>query len=128
MIKRVTKIADASDNFLSIHDAPDGIVFCLHTHKLDVFVQLWENKTTSKLGIPDLSLVTVKQMMNELKKRENISFAFVMTENTGLNNILLEASGNPTYICGLLSRASSLATKFADKDITYYHNEGDKNG
>ena len=31
----------------------------------------------------------------------------------------LEASGNPTFICGLLARATNLAAKYADKDINY---------
>ena len=71
------------------------------------------------LGIPDLSIVTVKQMIEELTTRENISFAFVMYDHSLPNNMTLEASGNPTFICGLLARATNLAAKYADKDINY---------
>jgi hypothetical protein len=63
-------------------------------------------------------------MMHELKKRQNISFVFVMSENLNVSNITLEASGNPTYLCGLLARGQHLANKFAEKDIKY-HQEGE---
>ena len=125
LISKITKTCDESDNFLSLHHEKEGIVFCIHKHKLNLFIDIWENKTTlTKYGTPDLSLVTTKQMMNELKKRQNISFVFIMTDNVNSNNIVLEASGNPTYLCGLLARGQHLANKFAEKDIKY-HNDDD---
>jgi hypothetical protein len=126
LIKKITKTCDESDNFLSIHYDKDGIVFCIHNHKLQMFVDIWENRTTiTKYGTPDLSLVTTKQMMNELKKRQNISFVFIMTDNVNSNNIILEASGNPTYLCGLLARGQHLANKFAEKDLRYQTDDED---
>jgi hypothetical protein len=47
-----------------------------------------------------------------------------MSENLNVSNITLEASGNPTYLCGLLARGQHLANKFAEKDIKY-HQEGE---
>jgi hypothetical protein len=126
LIKKITKTSNLSDNFLSLHDDKEGIVFCIHRHKLDKFIEIWENKcaVNAKYGTPDLSFVTVSQMMHELKKRQNISFVFVMSENLNVSNITLEASGNPTYLCGLLARGQHLANKFAEKDIKY-HQEGE---
>jgi len=124
--KKITKTSNLSDNFLSLHDDKEGIIFCIHRHKLDKFIEIWENKcaVNAKYGTPDLSFVTVSQMMHELKKRQNISFVFVMSENLNVSNITLEASGNPTYLCGLLARGQHLANKFAEKDIKY-HQEGE---
>jgi hypothetical protein len=126
LIKKITKTSNLSDNFLSLHDDKEGIIFCIHRHKLDKFIEIWENKCSvnAKYGTPDLSFVTVSQMMHELKKRQNISFVFVMSENLNVSNITLEASGNPTYLCGLLARGQHLANKFAEKDIKY-HQEGE---
>jgi|688.fasta_scaffold71508_7 hypothetical protein len=126
LIKKITKTSNLSDNFLSLHDDKEGIIFCIHRHKLDKFIEIWENKcaVNAKYGTPDLSFVTVSQMMHELKKRQNISFVFVMSENLNVSNITLEASGNPTYLCGLLARGQHLANKFAEKDIKY-HQEGE---
>ena len=42
-------------------------------------------------------------------------------EHTESENISLEASGNPTFICGLLARATNLAANYADKNIDYYY-------
>jgi hypothetical protein len=126
LIKKITKTSNLSDNFLSLHDDKEGIIFCIHRHKLDKFIEIWENKcaVNAKYGTPDLSFVTVSQMMHELKKRQNISFVFVMSENLNVSNITLEASGHPTYLCGLLARGQHLANKFAEKDIKY-HQEGE---
>ena len=127
LIKKITKTCNISDNFLSLHDDKEGIIFCIHKHKFDKFVEIWENKSAinTKYGTPDLSFVTVHQMMSELKKRQNISFVFVMSENLNLNNITLEASGNPTYLCGLLARGQHLANKFAEKNIKYHQEDDD---
>lgn len=124
LIIKITKTANLSDNFISIHSEEEGILFCIHNTDFNKFVEIWEDKnsydkSSKKYGIPDLSLVTVNQMMKELKKRENISFAFVMTELSDAQNILLEGSGNPTYICGLLSRGLYIANKFAEKDLNF---------
>ena len=47
------------------------------------------------------------------------------SENLNLNNITLEASGNPTYLCGLLARGQHLANKFAEKNIKYHQEDDD---
>ena len=44
-----------------------------------------------------------------------------MMEHSEVENIVLEASGNPTFICGLLARATNLAARYADKNIDYYY-------
>jgi hypothetical protein len=119
LVVKVTKTANESDNFLSLHSDAIKMMFCLHNHKFEKFIELFEGKKFES-SIPDLSLVTVEQMIDELKKRKNISFAFIMTEHTSVDNLSLEASGNPTFICGLLARATNLAAKYADKNINYY--------
>jgi hypothetical protein len=119
LVVKVTKTANESDNFLSLHSDSTKMMFCLHNHQYKKFVELFEDRKVQDV-IPDLSLVTVDQMIDELKKRKNISFAFIMTEHTSVDNLSLEASGNPTFICGLLARATNLAAKYADKNINYY--------
>jgi len=120
LVVKITNAANQSDNFLSLHSDGTRMLFCLHKHQYDKFIELFEGKKPEGV-IPDLSLVTIEQMMEELKKRKNISFAFVKVEHADFENISLEASGNPTFICGLLARATNLATKYADKNIDYYY-------
>lgn len=118
LVLKITKAAEESDNFISIHYDKGNIVFCLHYHKLKEFKESFSGKKKST-DIFDLSLATVKQMMEELKTRKNISFAFVMYDHSLPNNISLDASGNPTFICGLLARANYLASKYAEKNMDY---------
>lgn len=73
-----------------------------------------------ELGIPDLSLVTIRQMALELKQRQNLTFALVWIENTERDNIAIEGSGNPTQLVGLLSRGTHMAIEWADKNIKFY--------
>jgi hypothetical protein len=120
LVVKITKVANESDNFLSLHSDGTKMLFCLHKHQYRKFIEFFDGKKKEGI-IPDLSLVTVEQMLDELKKRKNITFAFVMMEHANIENIVLEASGNPTFICGLLARATNLASKYADKDINYYY-------
>jgi hypothetical protein len=120
LVVKITKTANESDNFLSLHSDGKSMIFCLHMHQYKKFIELFIGKKAES-SIPDLSLVTVDQMMDELKNRKNITFAFVMMEHSEVENIILEASGNPTFICGLLARATNLAAKYADKNIDYYY-------
>jgi hypothetical protein len=120
LVVKITKIANDSDNFLSLHSDGTKMLFCLHRHEYKKFIELFDGKKKEGI-IPDLSLVTIEQMLDELKKRKTITFAFVMMEHSNVENIVLEASGNPTFICGLLARATNIASKYADKDIDYYY-------
>ena len=72
------------------------------------------------LGIPDLALVTIRQMANELRSRPNLTFALVWIENNERDNIAIEGSGNPTQLVGLLTRGSHMAIEWADKNIKFY--------
>lgn len=72
------------------------------------------------LGVPDLSLVTIRQMANELKQRENLTFALVWIENNERDNIAIEGSGNPTALVGLLTRGTHMTIEWADKNIKFY--------
>lgn len=73
-----------------------------------------------ELGLPDLSLVTIRQMALELKQRQNLTFALVWIENNDRDNIAIEGSGNPTQLVGLLSRGTHMAIEWADKNIKFY--------
>lgn len=73
-----------------------------------------------ELGIPDLSLVTIRQMAVELKQRQNLTFALVWIENNDRDNIAIEGSGSPTQLVGLLSRGTHMAIEWADKNIKFY--------
>lgn len=73
-----------------------------------------------ELGLPDLSLVTIRQMANELKQRQNLTFAVVWIENNERDNIAIEGSGNPTQLVGLLARGLHMGIEWADKNIRFY--------
>lgn len=79
-----------------------------------------------ELGLPDLSLVTIRQMAMELKQRQNLTFALVWIENTERDNIAIEGSGNPTQLVGLLSRGTHMAIEWADKNIKFYRPKDDE--
>lgn len=73
-----------------------------------------------EFGIPDLSLVTIKQMAMELKQRQDLTFAIIWIENKERDNIAIEGSGNPTQLIGLLARGEHLAIQWADKNIKFH--------
>jgi hypothetical protein len=76
-------------------------------------------KKYQEFGLPDLSLVTIKQMVEELKKRKNLVFSLVWIENNERDNIAIEGSGNPTQLVGLLARGVHMAIEWADKSIRF---------
>ena len=73
-----------------------------------------------ELGIPDLSLVTLRQIAMELKQRNNLVFALVWIENNERDNLAIEGSGNPTQLVGLLTRGTHMAIEWADKSIKFF--------
>ena len=90
--------------------------------KFIVLIKRQESERKSKykeFGIPDLSLVTIKQMVEELKKRKNLVFSLVWIENNERDNIAIEGSGNPTQLIGLLTRGVHMAIEWADKSIRF---------
>lgn len=76
-----------------------------------------------ELGIPDLTLVTIRQMATELKQRQNLTFAIVWIESNDRDSIAIEGNGTPTALVGLLSRGTHMATEWADKNIKFYKNK-----
>lgn len=76
-------------------------------------------KKYKEFGIPDLSLVTIRQMVEELKKRKNLVFSLVWIENNERDNIAIEGSGNPTQLIGLLTRGVHMAIDWADRSIRF---------
>ncbi len=123
MVIKVTEIAEKSEHILSIKTFENKLCFCLQNRNFSEFVSLWYGET--KKGIPDLSWVTIRQMADELKKRDNLTFAILWIEDSGHENISLEASGNPTTLCGMLTRGLNLAVKYADKNIGYNQTQDD---
>ena len=85
-----------------------------------------EKAKQKELGLPDLSLVTIRQMAMELKRRNNLTFALVWIENNERDNIAIEGSGNPTQLVGLLARGSHMAIEWADKSIKFYKPSDDE--
>lgn len=78
-----------------------------------------------ELGLPDLSLITIRQMAAELKHRTGLTFALVWIENAERDNIAIEGSGNPTQLVGLLSRGAHMAIEWADKNIKFFKPKDD---
>ena len=76
-------------------------------------------KDHNEFGIPDLSLVTIRQITNELKRRDNVCFALVWMEDSERDNIAIEGSGNPTQVVGLLTRGTHMAVEWADRNIRF---------
>jgi len=66
-------------------------------------------------------------MAAELKKRSNLTFALIWLEEEATENFNLEAIGNPTTLCGILSRGLNMAIKWADRDIQYGDNNKEDN-
>lgn len=124
IILRLTEVAEETNSNLSIRTHSQKICFCLFKDSFENFVNNWHRE--NKKGVPDLSWVTIKQMATELKARNNLTFALVWMEDTGYDNISLEASGNPTILCGMLSRGLNLAIKYADKNINFHEPKDDK--
>ena len=120
LVPKIIQTAEKTDNFLSLHiNKKNDIMFCLHKHKLDTFIDMWEEVKTNKKGVPDLSWVTCRQMSNELKNRENLTFALIWIEDENTENFNIEASGNPTMLCGMFSRGLNMVIKWADKKTKF---------
>lgn len=66
-------------------------------------------------GVPDLSWATCKQMSNELKRRNNITFVLVWMEENYYDNIHIEASGEANTVIGLATRGLSLLVNATEK-------------
>lgn len=94
------------------------------TKRLMILVNSTARQAKMKeLGIPDLSLVTIRQMATELKQRQNLTFAIVWIESNEKDSIAIEGNGTPTALVGLLSRGTHMATEWADKNIKFYKNK-----
>lgn len=117
LVIKFTKIAEETKNSLSLRTHENKICFVIYNENLEFFIKKWIGE--NKKGLPDLSWITMKQFSTELKKRDNLTFALVWIEENGNDNISLEASGNPTTLCGMLTRALNLAVRHADKNIDY---------
>jgi hypothetical protein len=72
-----------------------------------------------ELGLPDLSLVTMRQMATELKGRQNLCFAMVWMEDNEKENISIEGNGNPTQLVGLLFRGLHMTIEWSNKNIKF---------
>lgn len=124
VVVKLTQVAEKSNHVLGIKTYDNKLCFCLYKNDYANFISNWYGET--KKGIPDLSWVTIRQMAEELKKRENLTFAILWIEESEYDNISLEASGNPTTLCGMLTRGLNLAVKYADKNINYHEPKDDK--
>lgn len=94
----------------------NSIVYCIQGEDIESLYNSVKEfaEPQSDLGIPDLSLVTIHQMVKELKSRPGLTFVLTWVEDQD-NMISVEGSGHPTMLVGLLSRANFLAAKWADK-------------
>jgi len=66
-------------------------------------------------GVPDLSWATCKQMSNELKRRNNITFVLIWMEENYYDNIHIEASGDANTVIGLATRGLNLLVNATEK-------------
>jgi len=122
-VLKITTVAEKSKTVLTLHTNGKGIMFCLHGANFSNFMQVWnendKSKINSKNGIPDLSLVTCKQIANELKKRKNLTFALIYAEENDADNISLDGNGDPNKLVGLIARGLNLSIQWADKNMKF---------
>jgi hypothetical protein len=114
---------------LVFEEAQNSVAAQLLQKKLDNLIKSEGNLVKAKhreLGLPDLSLVTMRQIAAELKRRDGLTFALVWIENTERDNIAIEGSGNPTQLVGLLTRGSHMAIEWADKNIKFFKPKEDE--
>ena len=65
------------------------------------------------MGLPDLSLLTTKQLIKELDSRD-ISYAFIW-KTASVRELFFEANGGSNEIIGMIERAKQWAVKWANK-------------
>lgn len=122
-VLNVTTTAEIAKTPLTLHTSGKGIMFCLHGKDLEAFYKCWNAKDTrpkiNEKGLPDLSLVTCRQMANELKKRKNLTFALIYTEENNSENITLEGSGDSNKLVGLIARGLNLSIQWADNKTDF---------
>ena len=87
--------------------------------RIKVYVSKVKPVSYDEFGVPDLSLVTIKQIAKELKKRKNLTFAMVWMEDNTKDNIAIEGNGNPTQLVGLLARGLHMAIEWADRYLKF---------
>ncbi len=68
---------------------------------------------------PDLSIMTIRDLVAELKRRPNLTFSIIWMEENGRNDLSIEGRGNPTQVVGMLTRGTRLAIEWAEKGINY---------
>ncbi len=91
----------------------------IFANRIKVYVDKTKNVNYDEFGLPDLSLVTVKQIAQELKRRKNLSFAMVWMEDSNKDNISIEGNGNPTHLVGLLARGLHMAIEWSDRFLKF---------
>ena len=91
-----------------------------------MFVEKNKVVAYDEYGVPDLSLVTIKQIAKELKNRKNLTFAMVWMEENIKDNIAIEGNGNPTHLVGLLARGLHMAIEWSDRYLKFNKQDKDK--
>lgn len=87
---------------------------------LEKFIAMYDGiSKITKNGIPDLSLVTCRQITAELKKRKNLTFVMFWIEEDIYDNINVEASGHLNTVVGLATRGLNLILKATDEKTRY---------
>jgi hypothetical protein len=123
---KLIETTEKSGNIITIHMQENAVVYCLHNQDLDKFVDVWENKSKkNKNPVPDLEWATVKQIADELKSRDSLTFAIVHIEDDRIDNISLEANGDPNYIIGMLTRAVNMLVTYTEKNKKIIENKDD---
>jgi len=110
---------------LVFHDDKERILKIFST-RIKQFLERQMEPKYDQYGVPDLSLVTIKQIARELKKRENLSFAMVWMEDSSKDNIAIEGNGNPTNLVGLLARGLHMAIEWSDKYLHFKKPDDDQ--
>ena len=94
-----------------------GIKF---SNSLEKFISLYNGLTKqNKMGVPDLSLVTCRQITAELKNRKNLTFVMFWIEEDIYDNINVEANGHLNTVVGLATRGLNLILKATDEKTRY---------
>jgi hypothetical protein len=119
--EKILDLADKADCEVVVRNQNQKIFYGIKfSNSLDKFILLYDGLSKkTKNGIPDLSLVTCRQITAELKSRKNLTFVMFWIEEDIYDNINVEANGHLNTVVGLATRGLNLILKATDEKTRY---------
>jgi hypothetical protein len=126
-VEKILDLASKADCEVVVKNNQRNLLYGIKfSQALERFISLYEGaRNGKKNGLPDLSLVTCRQITAELKKRKNLTFVMFWIEEDIYDNINVEASGHLNTVVGLATRGLNLILKATDEKTTYADPDSD---